>query len=126
MKRLLALVLLLLLALTACAPEQGDIVDKKYEPERTWYTTEPIYVTESYSCSKTRTTTSNGKTTTRTYPATCTRQVQRGSEQVEHYSPEKFRLKITDGDDTGWVAVPERTYDKADIGDYYEKGGKIR
>ena len=121
MKRLLA-VLLGTLVLPACAPEQGDIVDKKYEPERTWYTTEPIYSTQTYSCP--RTTTVNGKTTT--VSGTCTRQVQTGSHQVQHYDPEEFRLKITDGEDTGWVSVPERTYDRAKVGDYYEKDGTIR
>lgn len=121
-----ALLLLSLLVLTACAPEQGDVVDKDYDPERTWYSTEPVYTTETYSCPKTKTTTSNGKSTTSTYMSTCTRQRQTGTHQVQHYSPERYRLKIQDGDDVGWIEVPERTYDKAKIGDYYEKGGTIR
>lgn len=117
--RRLALALLAALALTACAPEQGDIVDKKYDPANTWYSTEPIYVTESYPCTKT-TSTTNGRTTS--YPATCTRQVQRGSQTVSHYDPEDFRLKIRDGEDSGWVSVPEATYDRAKVGDYYDHG----
>lgn len=121
MKRIV-LSLLAVLALTACAPDQGDIVKKKYEPAHTWYSTEYEYRTETYSCPKTQTTTVNGKTTTRTYTGTCTRQVQTGSHQVPHYEPERFRLKIDDGGDTGWVSVPERTYDRAKVGDYYDNG----
>lgn len=117
MKRLIAL-LLGVAVLTACAPKQGDIVDKKYEPARTWYSTEPVYTTQTYACTKTQTI--NGKTTT--ISSTCTRQVQTGTHQVQHYDPEDHRLKISDGEDTGWVSVPEKTYDRAEIGDYYDHG----
>lgn len=124
MKRALLTLLAIVaaLVLSACAPEQGDVIEKKYVPDREWYSTEPVYVTESYPCTKTRTSTVNGKTTTQTYTTTCTRQAQRGTEQRYHYSPEEYRLKIDDGGDTGWVSVSETTYEDASIGDWYDHG----
>lgn len=125
MMALLAVVVVVLL--TACgAPSQGDIVKKKFTPERYWETMEPVYSSKSYPCTKTRTktTTSNGKTTTTTVPysSTCTKQVKTGTHEVDHYTPEKYLLRIKDGDNEGWVTVSEETYEDASVGDYYNEG----
>lgn len=112
----------LLLPLAACAPESGDIIKKDYDAERTWTELEPDYDTKTYSCKKTKTTTVNGKSKTEEYTATCTKRVQDGYDEVEHYEPERYRLQIRDGDDTGWVEVDEATYEDASVGDYYENG----
>jgi len=117
----------LLVMLAACgAPNQGDIVGKKYTPEREWSTMEPDYDTKTYSCKKTKTETKtvNGKTTSKEVPytGTCTKRVKDGYDEVDHYSPEKYRLKIQDGDNVGWVEVDESTYEDAEVGDYYDEG----
>jgi predicted small lipoprotein YifL len=129
MKRLMsgAAVLAALVMLTACgAPTSGDVVEKKYTPEKEWTETVPDYDTKTYSCTKykTKSKTVNGKTTTEQVPysATCTKRVRDGYDEVERYEPEEYLLKIQDGEDTGWVEVDEGTYNEASVGDYYEDG----
>lgn len=35
---------------------------------------------------------------------------------------ESWRLKLEDGDETGWVSVDETTYHEYEVGDYYGGG----
>ena len=121
----LALAAVLLAFLTGCAPTEGTVKAKRYTPDRTWYATEPVYGSQSYPCSKTRTTYRCGKSLTTYYTTTCRRRVQIGTEQVQHWSPARYRLRIVNGDESGWVTVDRGTYRRASVGDYY-KNGSVR
>lgn len=87
--RRVSLLLVCALAVTACAPAQGEVTDTSYRPGWT-------------------------ETTSRcdpTQPARCT-------PQVEHYS-ETYRLRLDDGTDTGWRTVTAHEYRLCTTGTHY-------
>lgn len=93
--------LLAALVLTACAPDQGTIEKKKYE--------------EAYSYWVSGTTSCSGGTNGQ--PRTCT--TVPGHMQ---YVPERYLLLIVNGEEKGWKGVSAGTYEKAHVGDYYDRG----
>lgn len=94
----LALAIAVLL-LAACAPEQGTIEKKDYDPA--W----SQWISGSTSCS--------GTGTTRTCTTT--------PGHMQFY-PESYDLLIVNGDEKGWQSVSPAVYDKAKVGMYYDNG----
>lgn len=90
---------ILLFVFSACAPDQGTIEKKDYDPE--WQQ----WVAGSTSCSGT-----GAQRTCTTTPGHFT------------YYPASWQLYVVNGDDKGWVSVSEGTYDQAHVGDYYDNG----
>lgn len=86
---------LLALALTACAPESGEVVERDYD--KAWTETKQI-------C------------TARSPQGACTINVP-----VTTTHPERCELKLKDGDDIGWVQVPCGEYTNYKVGDWYPR-----
>lgn len=101
--RTLPLVAGAMLLLSACSPiTSGTVVDKNYEPDSIYYTSECVPTGQS-ACGYTR--------------------------MVEHYNPESWRLKVKPDSSSGnngstkekWVEVSESKYESTKIGDHYSK-----
>lgn len=89
----LALVFILVLLLTACAPKEGIVNNKAYHPGY-WYTTTYCAV--------------YGKN------GACTMWMPH-----QQYSPPSWQLDLYKGDDHGWRGVSEAQFNSVRIGDYY-------
>lgn len=101
MKRLLALALV---ALVACsqAPDAGVITEKGYDDPDEWY-----------QCMSTG-------TPGEPYYSSC-------GYTIRHYDEEHWLLRLDDGEDNGWVRVPEFLWTQARVGQFYDsKTGEIR
>ena len=91
--------------LTGCSPiSEGRITQKTHEEayDSTYYT---------YQC------------ISRHSDGTCS--VNMPIPHTQHY-PEEWGFDLTDGEQNGWVDVSEDTWNRYDVGDYYEKGGRQR
>lgn len=91
--------LLVLLVLSACAPSKGTIEKKDYDGE--FYMWQAGY----QSCSGT-----GASRSCVTIPG-----------HMQYY-PASYDLYIVNGDDKGWKSVSPETYEKANVGDYYNDG----
>lgn len=89
--------ILIVISLTACAPQQGTVSEKDYD--------------EGYSYWQAGTTTCSGT------PSRCTT-----TPGYMVYVPDSYDLLIVNGDDKGWVGVSQRTFDSTEVGDYYDHG----
>lgn len=88
---------LVIVSLTACAPEAGTVTKKDYDSEYSYWLP--------------------GTTTCSGQPARCTT-----TPGYYVYVPESYQLRITNGDDSGWISVDSRMYDNTRVGDYYDRG----
>lgn len=86
------------LVLTACAPEEGEVVDKVYTEESTY--TECEWETERRA---------DGST-------------YQECDWEERTRPERFSLVLENGEDRGPRAVPESVYNDCSVGEWYEAG----
>ncbi|MFE6967212.1 hypothetical protein ACFVAJ_19165 [Agromyces sp. NPDC057679] len=92
-----ALIAAAAIALTACSTiDAGEITAKKFEPEHT-YTT--------YSCVQ--------------YDKNGICKIQMPQ---QNHVEDRYRFNLEDGDQTGWVYVPQSTYDEYQVGDWYGAG----
>lgn len=90
---------LLLLLVSACAPDQGTIEKKKYVEEYEYW------VAGTTSCT-----------------GTGAQQRCTNTPGYYQYVPDSYRLYVVNGDDKGWISVSEGTYESAHVGDYYDNG----
>ena len=99
MKRFL--VVLMALAAVACgAPESGEVVDKRFTPEKEW--NERVCAKKQKVKSGTRTNTTCAKWKT-----------------VKREKDEVYEFLLNDGEDEGWRAVSEDDYNEYDKGEQY-------
>jgi hypothetical protein len=103
-----ALALVLALGgLAACAVTSGTVTGKQHEPAREWTTYETDFDTRCTGTGSSR---------------RCT-QVADGVDEVEHATPECYRLDLKHEDGaTGSVCVDRETFERVQVGDHYEEG----
>lgn len=82
--------------LVGCAPEAGDVVDREYSAPYSWVDQQCATVTQP-----------NGGASQQV----CT--------PITRYEDESFNLRLDDGEDAGWRAVPAGEYDRCHEGDHY-------
>lgn len=78
--------------LTGCGISEGQIIDKQYSPAHTTTTTQIQY-----------------------NPATKSNMII----PIIKNEPDRWKFKLKNNDDTGWIYVSKIVYDKFEIGDYY-------
>lgn len=91
--------------LTACSPiSEGRITEKTHAEayDSTYYTYQCMSYREDGTCAM-------------DIPIPHTQRI-----------PEKWGFDLSTGDKEGWVTVSEDTWNRYDVGDYYEKGGRGR
>lgn len=101
---------MLLVACSDPAPKQGEIVEKRYDDPDSWY--QPGYTIRGTE------TCSGGYGDT---PRVCTRSADIHIPGQWHHDPAHWRLRLKDGDKSGWVEVPESTYNKVSIGQWFDR-----
>ncbi|MFE6305010.1 hypothetical protein [Nocardiopsis sp. NPDC057823] len=92
---LLAAAALAALAAAGCAPEAGQVTDRRYTPAHSWVDQQCTTILQP-----------SGQSV-----RTCT--------PVTRYEPDRYALRLEAGDDAGWRRVPEDEYDRCHTGDQY-------
>lgn len=118
-KFIIAPVVALLFALTACAgTTEGTVYAKDYVPARSWETTEPTY---QYVCqTKMRSSYVNGQYQQQSYQD-CQNQLV-GWHQESHYKPECYKIKFRNSEgDEGDDCVSASEYEDIQIDDFYRE-----
>lgn len=117
MRRTIAVVGVALLGLgflTGCTPSAGTVIAREYDDPDTWMANEPI---EHYGCLYEYG--YNWQTGKYEYANICKYRTV-GYRLVERTDEAHWKVKISDGEDSGWVEVDEDTYNRLTVGTYYD------
>jgi hypothetical protein len=110
-----------LFALGACAAPvtEGTVIGREYDDPDTWSSSEPVYTQQCRQIPVQRTRYTNNKPSYYTeYQQRCENVVSYWH-PVQHYDGPHWRLKLDDGERTGWVTVSESEYGRYTIGEHY-------
>lgn len=86
----------LVLSLVACAPESGVVTGKRFQPERSWTTTER-------ECKQ-------------RIAGTCKAW---GTDTDDHHEPARYLLVLRSGDESGEREVPAEAWPLCEVGETY-------
>lgn len=113
MKRIITILFLALLLAGCGGPTSGTVIGKHYEPAHTDLVFIPIQTGQVCTGSGTATS-----------PRVCNPIMTPMPFQV--YDDADWKLKLRNGDDTGWVSVSEGAYSEYEEGDHFGDPDSIR
>lgn len=92
-----------ILAIAACAPGSGEIVDKAFSPPHSVW----IAGSNSRSCASYR-------------KSRCSMYINTYESGHWQYYPARWSMKISNGEDSGWRNVGSGLWDSCTVGQWYE------